>query len=88
MAAPRHPLTIPYFRAYFLSRLAGTIATTSFGILIGWQVYSIARGSEGMGVRDAAFLLGMIGAAQFVPLFLLTPVVGLVADTEHRVPHI
>ncbi|HEU0044983.1 MFS transporter [Sphingomonas sp.] len=84
MARPRHPLTIPYFRAYFLSRLAGTIATTSFGILIGWQVYSIARGPEGMGIREAAFLLGMIGLAQFVPLFLLTPVVGLVADTVDR----
>lgn len=84
MPQPRHPLSIPYFRAYFLSRLAGTIATTSFGILIGWQVYSIARGPEGMSIRDAAFLLGMIGVAQFVPLFLLTPVVGLVADTIDR----
>ena len=84
MALARHPLTIPYFRAYFLSRLAGTIATTAFGILIGWQVYSIARGPEGMGIREAAFLLGMIGMAQFVPLFLLTPVVGLVADTVDR----
>jgi MFS family permease len=80
----RHPLSIPNFRAYFVSRLAGTIATTSFGILIGWQVYEIARGSEGMSIRDAAFLLGMIGAAQFVPLFLLTPVVGLVADSVDR----
>ena len=84
MAVPRHPLTIPYFRAYFLSRLAGTIATTSFGILIGWQVYSIARGTLHMSVKEAAFLLGMIGAAQFVPLFLLTPVVGLAADTFDR----
>ncbi|WP_299647076.1 MFS transporter [Sphingomonas bacterium] len=84
MAQPPHPLTIPYFRAYFLSRVAGTVATTSFGILVGWQVYSIARGVEGMSIRDAAFLLGMIGLAQFVPLFLLTPVVGLAADTFDR----
>jgi MFS family permease len=37
-----------------------------------------------MGIKDSAFLLGMIGLAQFIPLFLLTPVVGLVADTFDR----
>lgn len=31
-----------------------------------------------------AFLLGMIGLVQFVPLLLLTPVVGLVADSVDR----
>ena len=82
MATPAHPLTIPAFRAYFVSRLALTIASTSLAIVIGWQVYNLAR--ETMDVREAAFLLGMIGAAQFVPLFLLTPVVGLVADTLDR----
>ena len=82
MATPAHPLTIPAFRAYFVSRLALTIASTSLAIVIGWQVYNLAR--ETMAVREAAFLLGMIGAAQFVPLFLLTPVVGLVADTLDR----
>lgn len=81
MAAP-HPLSIPDFRAYWLSRLAGTIASTALAIIIGWQVYGIAR--ETMDVREAAFLLGMIGAAQFAPLFLLTPVVGLVADSVDR----
>ena len=29
-------------------------------------------------------LLGLIGLVQFVPLFLLTPVVGLVADSVDR----
>lgn len=77
-----HPFTIPNFRAYFLSRLTGTIALSALGIIIGWQVYGIAR--ETMGIRDAAFLLGMIGLCQFVPLFVLTPFVGLVADTYDR----
>jgi len=81
MAAP-HPLTIANFRAYWLSRLAGTIAVSAMAIVIGWQVYNLAR--ETMGVREAAFLLGMIGFAQFVPLFLLTPVVGLAADSFDR----
>ncbi len=79
---PRHPLTIANFRAYWLSRLAGTIAVSAQGIIIGWQVYNTAR--QTMDVRQSAFLLGMIGLVQFVPLFLLTPVVGLVADTFDR----
>jgi len=79
---PPHPFRIANFRAYWLSRLAGTIATTAMAIIIGWQVYNLAR--ETMDIREAAFLLGMIGAAQFVPLFLLTPVVGLVADSIDR----
>uniref|UniRef100_UPI0025F4B027 MFS transporter n=1 Tax=uncultured Sphingomonas sp. TaxID=158754 RepID=UPI0025F4B027 len=48
----------------------------------GWQVYGLAR--QTMAVEQAAFLLGMIGLVQFVPLFLLTPVVGLVADSVDR----
>ena len=51
-------------------------------IVIGWQVYDIAR--ETMGLKEAALRLGIIGVVQFVPLFLLTPVVGLVADTYDR----
>ncbi|WP_374942312.1 MFS transporter [Sphingomonas sp.] len=77
-----HPYRIPAFRAYLLSRLLGTIALAAQAIVIGWQVYGLAR--ETMDIREAAFLLGMIGAAQFVPLFVLTPVVGLVADTLDR----
>jgi MFS family permease len=80
-AAP-HPFTIPNFRAYWLSRFTGTVALSAMSIIIGWQVYSLAR--ETMGIREAAFLLGMIGAAQFVPLFVLTPIVGLAADTFDR----
>jgi MFS family permease len=77
-----HPLRIADFRRYFVARLAGTIASSALAIVLGWQVYGIAR--QTMDVREAAFLLGMIGVAQFVPLFLLTPVVGLVADSVDR----
>jgi MFS family permease len=79
---PAHPLRIANFRAYWLSRFTGTIAVSAMSIVIGWQVYNLARAS--MGIREAAFLLGMIGFAQFIPLFLLTPVVGLVADSVDR----
>ncbi|QJQ33065.1 MFS transporter [Sphingomonas lacunae] len=77
-----HPLLIPAFRAYFIARLCNTIAQTGMTLILGWQVYNLAR--ETMDVSTSAFLLGMIGLAQFVPLFLLTPLVGLVADTIDR----
>src|SRR6476469_8496854 len=77
-----HPLTLPNFRAYFVPRLLATIAISAQGIIIGWQVYGLAR--ETMDIKQSAFLLGMIGLVQFIPLFLLTPVVGLAADTYDR----
>jgi MFS family permease len=76
------PLRIPAFRAYWFARLATTIAQMAMVIVIGWQVYDIAR--QTMSVADAAFQLGLIGLVQFVPLFLLTPVSGWVADRLDR----
>ena len=76
------PLRIPAFRAYWLARLTTTIAQMAMVIVIGWQVYDIAR--ETMDIRDAAFQLGLIGLVQFVPLFVLTPVSGWAADRFDR----
>ena len=59
------PLQISAFRAYWLSRLTATIAQMAMVIVIGWQVYDIAR--ETMDVKDAALRLGFIGVVQFVP---------------------
>lgn len=84
MATAPHPLSIPNFRAYWLSRFAGTVAISAQGIIIGWQVYGLARDQLGYSIERAASMLGLIGLVQFVPLFLLTPVVGLVADTFDR----
>jgi len=76
------PLRIRDFRTYWLSRLASTIAQMAMVIVIGWQVYDISR--ETMGIRDAAFQLGLIGLVQFVPLFVLTPLSGWTADRLDR----
>ncbi len=76
------PLRIPAFRHYWLTRLAATMAQMAMVIVIGWQVYDIARRT--MGVGEAAFQLGLVGLAQFVPLFALTPVSGWVADRLDR----
>ena len=76
------PLRIPAFRAFWLARLATTIAQMAMVIVIGWQVYDIARTT--MPIREAAFQLGLIGLVQFVPLFLLTPISGWTADRLDR----
>ncbi|MGI8704285.1 MAG: MFS transporter [Sphingomicrobium sp.] len=76
------PLKIPAFRAYLLARLATTLAQFAMILIIGWQVYSIARRT--MGVQEAALQLGLIGLFQFLPLFFLTPLVGWVADHVDR----
>ena len=76
------PLRIPAFRAYWLARLTSTIAQMAMVIVIGWQVYDIAR--ETMGLKEAAFRLGLIGLVQFVPLFALTLVTGWAADRVDR----
>jgi len=76
------PLRIPAFRYFWLARLATTIGQMAMVIVIGWQVYDIARAT--MSIREAAFQLGLIGLVQFVPLFLLTPISGWTADRLDR----
>jgi MFS family permease len=82
MAAAPHPFAIHNFRAYFLARLSTTLAQMAMVIVIGWQVYDIARRT--MDVKDAAFYLGLIGVAQFLPLLALSLVAGWVADRVDR----
>ena len=76
------PLKIPAFRAYWVARFAATIAQMAMVIVIGWQVYDIAR--DTMPVKEAALRLGMIGLVQFVPLFALSLVGGYTADRLDR----
>jgi MFS family permease len=79
---PRHPFAIRDFRFYFVARLSATIAQTGMVIVIGWQVYDIARRT--MDLHHAALQLGLIGLVQFIPLFALTLVTGWTADRIDR----
>jgi MFS family permease len=84
-SAPSSPLAIPEFRFYWLSRFAAVLSTMSMVVILGYQVYDTARGpTYGMSIRDASFYLGLIGLAQFIPLFVLTPVAGWTADRFER----
>jgi MFS family permease len=59
-----------------------TLAVQAESITIGWQVYTLARHSRS--VDQSAFLVGMLGLVQFVPLFFLTFIAGAAADRHDR----
>jgi MFS family permease len=76
------PLRLPDYRAFWVARVFATMAGMMMVIVIGWQVYDIAR--QTMPPREAAFLLGMIGLVQFLPLLLLSLFIGVIADRLDR----
>ena len=84
MPEPTSPLQIPDYRRYWIARFLAIFATISMVVLIGYQTYDLARADYGMDRATAAFMLGLLGLAQFVPLFLLTPVAGAAADRFDR----
>ncbi len=84
MLEPNSPLQIRNYRFLWFARFLAVFATISMVVLIGYQTYDIARTDYGMTPSSAAFQLGLLGLAQFVPMLLLTPVAGLAADRFDR----
>lgn len=82
MVRPPHPFSFRDYRCYWAARLAATLGQSAMVVVIGWQVYDIARRT--MPPREAALQLGFVGLIQFLPLFLLTLVTGYVADKLDR----
>jgi MFS family permease len=78
----RSPLAIRDYRAFWIAKLTGTLAQMMLVVVIGWQVYDIARQTRAP--AEAAFVLGMVGLAQFLPLISLTLFVGYIADRVDR----
>lgn len=70
------------FALFWSARVAFTLAVQAESVTIGWQVYTVARHAHS--VEQSAFLVGMVGLAQFVPLFVLTFIAGAVADRRDR----
>lgn len=84
MSTPTHPLQVRDYRLIWLARFISTAATTAMVVVMAAQVYQIARTDYGMGPKEAAFLIGMLGLAQFIPFMLLTPIAGVLADRMDR----
>lgn len=84
VSEPTTPLAIPDYRRFWLARFAAVVATNGMVVIIGYQLYDIARSEYAMSIAQASFQLGLLGLAQFVPLLILTPIAGVVADRFDR----
>lgn len=58
-----------------VSRIATNFAFQMLTVAVGWQMYALT---------NSAFYLGLVGLVQFLPMILLTLVVGHVADRYSR----
>lgn len=63
------------FALFLCARIATLMAFQMLGVAVGWQIYALT---------GSAMDLGLVGLAQFLPMFLLTLVVGHVADHHDR----
>lgn len=63
------------FRNYWVSQILSSSSFQMLSVAIGWQMYALTHD---------AFSLGFVGLAQFVPMVLLTLIVGQVVDRFDR----
>lgn len=70
------------FGLYWLGTLLVQMAIQIQSITVGWQVYGLGRAS--MTIAESAFLVGLVGLAQFLPMFVLTLWAGSLADRHSR----
>ncbi|RQH03854.1 MFS transporter [Paraburkholderia dinghuensis] len=63
------------FQRFWGARVLSSASFQMLGVAMGWHIYALTH---------SAFALGLVGLAQFVPMFLLTLVVGHVADRYDR----
>ena len=72
---PRSILRHKPFRLFWFARVSSTIALQMQAVAVGWQIYALT---------GSVFYLGLVGLAQFLPMFLLTLAVGHTADRYDR----
>ncbi|MFM0204616.1 MFS transporter [Paraburkholderia fungorum] len=68
---PKHPT----FQRFWCTRILSSLSFQMLAVAMGWHIYALTH---------SAFALGLVGLAQFLPMFLLTLVVGHVADRYDR----
>ena len=86
MASIPDPLRIADFRLSGWRGWPRRSRQMAMVIVIGWQVYDIARADDGHSTRRR-FQLGLIGLVQFVPLFVLHPDQRLGRRPARPAPH-
>ncbi len=65
----------PSYLRFWFARICSTVSFQVAGVAVGWQMYALTH---------STFALGMVGLVQFLPMLLLTLVVGQVADRFNR----
>lgn len=70
------------FSLFWFGMTMENMAVQIEAVTIGWQVYTIAR--QSLSIKESAFMVGMVGLAQFLPLFALTLWAGSLADRHSR----
>lgn len=63
------------FLLFLSARVSTTLAYQMLSVAVGWQIYALTK---------STFYLGLVGLAQFLPMILLTLIVGHVADRYDR----
>ena len=81
-AAPNFLFRHRDFGLFWLGMLLVGIGAQIQSVTIGWQIYSVAR--ETRSIEESAFLVGMVGLAEFLPLFALSLWAGSLADRYSR----
>jgi MFS family permease len=70
------------YMVYLVTRAFGVLGTVAQSVVMGWQVYDLARADRG--VAESALYVGLLGLATFLPLFFLALPAGVVADRYAR----
>ncbi len=74
-AAAEHVLANRNYRHFLASRVCSSLGFQSLSVALGWMIYDLS---------GSAWMLGWVGLCQFLPMLLLTFVVGSVADRFDR----
>lgn len=91
MTAEAPPVDVPTLRALlrehaymkmWTARLMGNLAAQIEAIALAWHIYAVVR-LRGT-VAEGAFAVGMLGLAQFLPMFVLVLIAGETADRHDR----
>ena len=70
------------YRHYWIARQLISAERQMVAIAIGWQVYDLSRLTRS--IEESAFMLGLVGLTQFIPILLLSLPGGQAADRFNR----
>lgn len=70
------------YRHYWIARQLIAAERQMVAIAIGWQVYDLSRLTRS--IEESAFMLGLVGLTQFLPILLLSLPGGQAADRFNR----